>query len=767
MQQHTSLSEHKRLSRALPFPSPSMLAPPSSDTVHLEQLFAVARRQWKVVVAAMFAAIVLGVIYAMAAIPLYSASTSVLIDRPEGNLVGQLSTIGGKIEDDSSVISEVELLSSKAIGYAVVDQLKLGENPEFLGQRTSVLSVWIDDIRTFISGFVGMAETDAAPTTPDQRRHSALQILMRNTSVSRIGRSYVLSLDYVAPSPQMAMRIATTFADVYMLDKLNSKFESTRRASNWLQDRIAELGKMATDSDLAVQMFREQNNLVTADGKLVSDQQLSELNSALIVARSDTAQARARVERVRSIVASGSTEAVVPDVLVSAVSNELRTKYLQAAKMASDVSGRFGPNHAQAVRLRAEMAEYQRLMFSELNRIAESYQSELEVAEARERELTQNVQRAELTATDAGKTQVQLRELQRSAETYRKLHETFLQRYHEAVQEQSFPVTEARIIAPAELPLAPSAPKKSLVVALFAFLGIVFGIAVATVREVRDRFFRTGDQVRDEVGLEYLGSLPVTPTRRIWRRGSAKSGQREIGRVNTITHYAVENPLSMFSETMRSAKIAIDVASKGERCKVAGFVSALPGEGKSTAAINFAQQLASNGARTLLIDADLRNPGSSRLLAPQAEHGLAEFLQNDRIFEEIIWTDTSTGLKFIPSRLQRNPTQSANLLASSAMEALLDRVQGQYDYIILDLPPLGPVVDARAIAHLIGNFVWVVEWGKTSRRMVKETVSNEVEIAARTRGVILNKVDTQKLKLYRAYGSAEYYYRTYGSYYQS
>lgn len=739
---------------------------PEQDVPGLDfdTLLAIARRQWRVVALCVLGFVVLGVCYVLIAVPRYTAMTSVLIDRGNSQVVQQLSTIGGVLDDEASVLSQVELLKSETIGLSAIDKLKLQDNLEFMdGGRNPVLAA-LSMVKTALNPKRWLGGDDDELLDPaEAKRREALERLVDDMQVTRAGRSYVLEISFTATSPQLAASIAGALADAYLTDKLDAKYDATRRAGNWLQERIEELRQRSLESDLAVQKFRAANGLVVANDKLVSDQQLTELNSALIVARADTARAQARYDRIQQIIASGQTDAIVTDALDSSVINTLREKYLDASKRESEISKRLGEGHIQAIRLRQEMTEYNRLMFSELRRIAESYQSELEVAQSRERQITEGVQNATNVSVNASETQVQLRELERSAETYKNLYQTFLQRYQEAVQQQSFPVTEARIISRAVPPTLPSEPRISLVLALCVILGGLAGGGMAAFREFRDRFFRTGEQVRDVLGLEYLGSVPlVEPSKGKMIADDPVKGQ--VYKRNQVSNFAMEHPLSSFAETLRSARIAADLQI-GKPQKIIGIVSALPGEGKSTIAVNFAQTLAKS-ARTLLIDADLRNPGATRALGQHAEEGLLEVLLENRASSSALLTDPGSGLKFLPAVVKRRVPHSSELLASQQMMKLLAQASSEFEYIVLDLPPLGPVVDARAIASRIDGFLMVVEWGETSRKVVKDTLAAEPQITSRCLGVILNKVDGDKMKLYREYGSSEYYASRYTSYYQ-
>lgn len=567
----------------------------TADFIDIDAVLATVRRQWRVVLAAVAIAGTIGLAYAATAVPIYSASATLLIDRNNSQVVEQLSTIGGVVEDEASILSQVEVLQSETIGIAVVDSLNLTENQEFRANRASLLSSIFGTIRSLVN--VSQWFSPAKETVIDDGtlKRALSDRLLDGLSVKRIGRTYALELTYNSTSPVLAAQIVNAVASAYLVDKLNSKYEATKRASDWLSDRIAELRQRALDTDLAVQKFRAEHGLIeTGNNGLLSDQQLAESNSALILAQSETARSRARVQRIEHILATDDVDAVVTDILESSVANDLRKKYLESSKIETEITRRLGSNHVQAVRLRNEMQEYRRLMFQEISRIAQSYKSDLEVSEAREKSLAESVAKATSVSNSASQTQVQLRELQREAETYKNMYQTFLQRYQEAMQQQSFPVTEARVISRAVPPNIPSKPNKPLLLALFMIMGAAAGGGIAMFREFRDRFFRTGEQVRDVLGLEFLGNTPLVqnkPGTDVLPKG--QEGPPTATRPSSVARYTVDHPLSSFAETLRSTRLAIDLGIPPKTgARVVGVVSALPSEGKSTISINLAQLLA-------------------------------------------------------------------------------------------------------------------------------------------------------------------------------
>ncbi|MBB3302890.1 succinoglycan biosynthesis transport protein ExoP [Rhizobium sp. BK077] len=710
------------------------------DNFDVDAILAIIRRRWTLVAVALAAGLVVGAAFLLSAVPMYTASATLLIDKSNSGLLSQMSETGAAVNDDAAVLSEVEVLRSDSVALSVVDKFKLQDNATFMSPSQSLRSslAQLLDLRRFFSS--STEDQDAA----DEARENAAAAVKANMSVSRVGRTYVLNIEYTSRSPALSAKIVNAIAEGYLLDKLNSKYDATRRASDWLEQRIDELRQKALETDLAVQKFKSDNGLLATSGQLISDQQLSELNRALIDAQAETAKAKARYDRIKIIIDAHRTDAIVTDVLDSSISNDLRMKYLEASKTEAEISARLGPNHTQAVRLRGQMAEYERMMFEELGRISESYKSDYDVALSKEKSLSDSVGQASKVSAAAGETQVQLRELERKADTFRNLYQTFLARYQEATQQQSFPITEARIIEKAQNPTVPSYPQKPLTLALFGILGIAAGMSASAFLEFQDKYFRTGDQVRNSLEIDFLGFMPAI------KDGAAN---------HVMTH-----PMSMFAETLRAAKIAIE-SDETSGCRVVGVVSALPGEGKSTAAINLAHLLAAEGSRTLLLDADFRQPGTSKLLAPNAESGLPQILNGSASAANLLIRIEESGVEFIPALVNKRVSNSAQLLSSKAMADFLAAARTKFDYVIIDLPPAGPVIDARAMAPLIDSFMLVIEWGMTSRKVVQAVLGSEPAIHSRMIGAVLNKVDTKKLKLYRSHGSVEYYHSKYSDYY--
>lgn len=742
--------------------------------IDLDMLLAAARRQMWLVGLFAVLGLVLGALYLAFTPSQYTASTRILLDDNLTKFAEEKPSPPVGPQADAMVLSEVEILKSSRLARSVVIDQKLHENDAFLNPPRSP-QAWFKATVRSLAGLVSALPTSSGANAENARIGKAVALLQSRLKAERVGRSLVIDLSFENHDPRLAGAITRAYADAYLSDHLDANFDATQRATVWLQGRLDDLRESSQAAALAVEQFRARSGLTAARGELMSEQQLSDLNSQLILAQADTANAFARYNQFKAIVDSGPDNAVRNATIpaekgtsgnnTNAI-NEMKSRYLSISKREQDISSRFGEDHPQATALRREEADLTRQIFAELQRLTESYNNEYQVAKSREDSLRTNVQDLSGRNSMTGKDQVELRNLEQKAQALATLYQAFLARYEEAAQQQSFPIAQARVISQADDPTSASSPRKSMVLGLSLVLGLFAGMAGAAVQEFRERFFRTGDEVRDVLGVNFLGYLPRVENRLIEAGG--KDGKTPRSNPDTVTprmlRVAINAPSSAFAETLRNVKLAGDIVLHHSPSKVIGFVSVLPREGKTTVAANFAGLLAANGARTLLIDADLRNPGLSRSL-PLPDKGLVEAIVGEVHWRNACLTDRKTQLTILPTVGRRRLSHTSELISGPGMAGLLEEMRASFDYIVVDLPPLGPVVDAKAFAPLADGMVMVTEWGATPRVLVRSILQTERQIAARTLGVVLNKTDMKKLARYGQLGGAEQYLDRYGSYY--
>ena len=217
-------------------------------------------------------------------------------------------------------------------------------------------------------------------------------------------------------------------------------------------------------------------------------------------------------------------------------------------------------------------------------------------------------------------------------------------------------------------------------------------------------------------------------------------------------------PFSATAEALRYIKVAIDLHPTGG--KVIGIVSALPGEGKTTIAASFANFLAKSGASTLLIDADMRNPSMTKTLGYTNAPGLLNLVADKSRVDDLVITDSKYKFDFLPSSTRIKPANSSDILNSPILKDMLRAAKNRYNYIIVDLPPILPVVDVKAAAHLFEAFVLVVGWGSTSTDEVVKAVGASSIMSERLLGAVLNKADEAVMRRFEGYSDRRYTYYT-------
>jgi succinoglycan biosynthesis transport protein ExoP len=736
----------------------------------------VLRRQWILILGTTAVFVTIAIIYLIVTPPVFSARAIMIIDSKKEPSFQQQSAQYDAPIDTSFVGSQVEILKSDNIASAVIKKLNLTNSPEFGGDRSGSVNASPSMI------------TEGDKKAALRREMSAVGGLVGRLTVNRVGLTYIIEIIYRSFDPDRAAQIANTVADTYITDQLNAKYEAARRAAVWLQDRINELHDQVAAAETAVVDFKKKHNLVNIGGpgdRLIGQQQISELNTQLVASRAAAAEAKARLDRINEVLNSGSVNATVTDTLKSDVVSKLRSQYFDLSLREADWSSRYGKDHLAAVNLRKQMQDIRDAIFEEVKRLAETYKSDLEIATQREEGLRNELSRTVAQSQTSDSAEITLRQLEASAQSYKTLYNNFLQRYTESVQQQSFPISEARLISPATPPTAKSSPKTSFILGLSCLFGSALGFGIGWLRERADSAFRTNEDVEHFLGLDCLALVPISPgiaskpprppgtkdewsslykqleTRKKTVAGSsngsvsgssmdarASSERRIIHHDNSAIWTASRQPLSVFTEALRALKLALDLNRLVKKNNIVGFTSSLPNEGKSTIAGALAQLMSLAGARCLLVDGDLRNPTLSRQLARDAQAGLLEVLSGKFALEDVVWKDSSTNMTFLPMVARSRLTNTSDILASSAVQQFFAKLRESYDYIIVDFSPISPVVDVRATAQWVDAYVYIIEWGVTKPDLVQYALKNAPELRENILGVVLNKVDLNVLKRY-------------------
>jgi succinoglycan biosynthesis transport protein ExoP len=717
-------------------------------------------------------ALPIGAFYALSSPKTYTASSTMTIETRKGPLdePGRAAPL-----DMAWFETNLQNLRSvNVLGY-VVKQLNLANDPEFLrsdkGSLDRLLSRW----------------SATAPKSDAERVNRAVALVANGIKAQRIGQSYMIKIDFSGRDPELAAKIANEMVNAYIFDQMNAKYQASRSAGDWLQERLQNLRDQAATAERAVVQFKAKNNIVSAGGTLVSEQQLSDTSAALGKTRAQVANLQARLERMDAVRQSYQQDSKdqpglpVGESFSEAMNNRiigsLREKYLDLTNREATWAARYGQDHVSVQNIRNQIRDMRRSIADELGRIEETAKGELEIAQKGQRELETTLANALSKTQDANQAQVTLFSLEAAAKSYRSLYDSFLKQHTEAVQRQTYPISDARLISSASV--VQTGPQTLKIWLTTIFAGGMLGVGFGALRELLDRGFRTREQVKSVLNTECLaliprvGQNPAAP--RLSYRGviqmargpkalpapSASSGTPKNvhrGRSRMLWN-AVDAPNSAYADAIRAVKLSLD-SGPDAGCQVIGLTSYMPAEGKSTIAAGVASQLAATGRRVMLIDCDVRNPSLSRTLFPDAKLGLLDVAVGEANLAQVMWRDPATNLTFlpmVPNATSRNPTE---MLASRNVKLLIESLKNYCDFIIVDMAPLISTVDVLAVSRFVDSYMFVIEWGTTRMEAVRHALGNAPAVQKRMRGAVLNKVDLAGLASYEPHG--EYHYHQYG-----
>ena len=694
----------------------------------------------------------LAVLYIYQLVPRYTATSQLLIGINAAKVVDIEEVISGGMKGDTAVIGEMEVIKSRELAHKIIAHLHLDQYEEFnpKPKEPGFLSQfnpknWIPD--TWKES-LGTQAIDTSTEAEKQEAHltNLTNAFLGKITVSQVKRSQVINIAVEANDPKLAAKIANEVADQYIVGQLQAKFDATKKATDWLNDQLGDLKQKLENSERAVENYRKSHNLVEiSKGTGVTQQQLSEINSQLITARAQRAEAEAKYQQVEAISRSGQDIDSVAEVLNSGLISSLRSQEAEVQRRYSEMLVEYGARHPKMIQMQAELTDIKDKIGTEVKKIAAGLRHSLDVARAREGSLASSLNQMESKTAGNSQAEVDLRALEREATANKVLFETFLGRFKETASTQGIEQADARVISFAEVPLDASFPKKNLMITVSVIGALFFALFLAFVIEMLNPGVRSPEQVSQLFNLTTLGIIPKATNIKI-----------------PVLQYLLEKPQSSLVEALNTLRISLSLLNPDSDVKCVLISSAVPGEGKSTLASLLARHSAAAGKKVVLVDADLRRPTIGRMFdVDKKALGLTDLLMNhSQSVEDVLVNDTATGLKLL-TRGHAAFINPSDLFASQRMKALIEQLKEQFDLVIIDSAPIMAVPDSRILAGLADKTLFVINWDATPKKVVASAIHIlNKDSHNNVAGIVLQKVNLEQYGRY-GYGESGYYYSYY------
>ena len=643
----------------------------------------------------------------------YQSTIRVMVDTPQRSPIESEQFSATLLE--TFVEGQVYLVEAREILSRVVERENLTDHPFYQSQPDTWADSALSRVRALISGPPSVEESDAPEMDPAVM--TAVRTLRRNLNVGRERNTNVIRIDVTADTPRTAARIANAIAEVFVESRARDQSEQAVQMSGWLDTRVAELQDRLTRAEDAVAAFRVEYNMLSGTpGTLLSDQQLSEFNSELIRTRAALAERDAAYRRAIALRDAGGDMQTLPEMQSSSIVTTLRGQLLELQRREIGQAAR-GSANPRTSQISEERAALEDQLEAEIGRIVEQMRNEVETLQAREALVTAVLAEATGESGAASRRGVQLRDLERRAAAYQALYERYLSTGGLAEEALSFLPAGVVIVDPASISNAPVSPPVRVIMLFGLIFGGGIGTLIAFFRDTMRTGYVTARRVEEDLGLGVLASVP------------------QLESTENAFDVATSQPFSDFAEATRTFRFAVGAAARPRNGMVLMLTSSSAGEGKTSLSAALAGSALTAGLRVLLIDADLRRSGLTRLFDMEGEEGLAEILEGK---EWSFATESSDPELEILCAGVAGP-RTADLLAQETLKRYLKNARNNYDLIILDGPPVANMADAPILAGLSDAVAFVIRWNVTPRDVVRKALSRLG--TGRIRGVVLNGVD--------------------------
>jgi capsular exopolysaccharide synthesis family protein len=689
------------------------------------------KRRWTILTVALVLATLVAIVsFKMQRV--YEATARVEVEAATPEIQSLNDLFRSMPNDDAFLQTQVNVLKSENLAWRTVQQLGMGERPEFGG---------------------GGERPNADSQTAAQNR--LIQAFKNHLRVQLMRDSRMVEVTFESTDPQLAARVANALVSNYSEYNFHQKYDATRQASGFMEQQLDELKAKVEKSQQAMVDYERQNVIVNiGDKQSAVEERLGDLSKDLTAAQSERMQKESLYDLVRS------NESQVAVIAQNELLQRLGEKYADLREQYVDALGQYGPNFPKVKRLGDQVNEVQLIMERERKRVLARIRNDYMAALGRERLVSGAVTREKAEVGRLSQLLIEHNILKREFDTNEQLYESLLQHLKDATVSAGLRATNIHLVDPALIPTAPVRPRKMYNIALGLLVGLVLGVTLAFLQESLDTSVKSAEEVERLIAAPALAVIPLA--RSSWRRMGGDRSQPQNGAVESIV---LRHPTSSLAESYRTLRTSILLSTAPRPPQALLMTSAQPREGKTSTSLNLALGLAQRGVPVVIVDADLRRPGISRAMGlSQNGSGLTTLLSGAHSLDEVLRQfEAVPNLWVLPTGPQApNP---ADLLSSPTMEKVLQELRGRFEHLVLDSAPLLLVTDATILSRLVDGVVLVVESGVTARRALARAHKILESAGGRILGTVLNKWDARSDGYYSYYGS--YYRGYYHSYYSS
>ncbi|MEH6518311.1 MAG: polysaccharide biosynthesis tyrosine autokinase [Halioglobus sp.] len=734
---------------------PTALYESDVESIDLQHYWRIVRQSWMGILGLAIVVSMLTALSVMRVTPIYRASATILIESQQPNTVSIQAVYSMQYRSYQYFATQFEIIKNRDIAELAADKLDLWNHPTFAPRKIKADPVkeegfkwnvrgWISDLFITSADKIEAREQPVEVDPEELHRNSVINKLLAGLSIETVEYTQLGKIWFTSTDRRLAAQIANAVAEVYIQNQMDAKLKSTEEAGQWLSGRLGDLKINLEISQLALQEFRDKEDILdVAGGQTLGMQELNVLNSRLGEARKVRMETDIILQELDRAGSYSIAELMsMPTVMRHPLVQSLAESMTQTQQNVANLSKRYGPEHPRMITAIARKNSVQAELREQLAQVATTLEAEYRVAQRNEQQLAQQLTASKQGVASLNRKEFRLRELERQVETDQRLYEMFFTRAKETAEGTGFQTAHARVVEKAVPPISAASQNKSRKVLMAFFLSAMLGAGLAILRDMLDNTLKSPDDVADRLHAPLLGALPDI------RQKKSTVHRPYMGYLN--------DGKSNFAEAIRTVRTGLVLSGLEKPHKITVITSTNPGEGKSTVAINLAAALAQMET-VLLIDADLRRPSvASAFELPSGSPGLSNVLAKSDELEACIHK-TEAGFDVLPAGIV--PANPQEMLSTVRFKTLVNDLTKRYERIIIDSAPLNMVSDSLLLATLADSLVYVAKADSTPHRLALKNINLLKRSNLPLTGVVLNRLDTKKQA---SYGKSGYYNSYYG-----